>query len=763
MHIGHAYICSKYEHNGEKRNMAVTQFEPADARRCFPCWDEPACKATFKLTLDVPSDLVALSNMPVAEEKIDNNLKTVSYQESPIMSTYLVAVVVGLFDYVEDHTPDGVKVRVYCQFGKANQGKFALDVAVKTLGLYKDYFDTPYTLPKLDMIAIPDFAVGAMENYGLVTGRETDLLFDDQHSSVANKQWVVVVVAHELAHQWFGNLVTMEWWTHLWLNEGFATWVSYLAADGLFPEWKIWSQFLHESEAGLRLDGLAGSHPIEVEVNHFREIDEIFDAISYKKGASVIRMLQSYLGAESFQRSLALYIKRHACSNAKTEDLWAALEEGSGEPVNKLMATWTKQQGYPVVSVKVNNQNLEFDQSQFLSSGAQGEGQWIVPITLCFGSYDVRKNFLFQTKSETRDVKELLGSPISEDNKSWIKLNVEQAGFYRVKYDELLAAKLRYAIERKLLSPSDRFGILDDTYALCMARKESLTSLLNLMAAYREEDDYTVLSNLLSISQKVERIAADAVPALLDYFKQFLINILQYSAERLGWDLKPGDTHDNALLRGEILTSLAKFGHDLTLDEASKRFQAFLEDRNTPLLPPDIRRAVYVAVMKRATKSNRSGYESLLKVYRETVLSAEKTRILGSLSSSSDPDLILEVLNFMLSSEVQIQDAPHGLGVNREGRDVVWAWLKENWEHISKTYGSGFLITRFVSATVSPFASLEKAKEVEEFFDSHPMPTIVRTLKQSLERVNINANWVQSVQNEKGLADVIKELAYRKY
>ncbi|CAJ2643796.1 unnamed protein product [Trifolium pratense] len=756
---------STYEHNGERKNMAVTQFEPADARRCFPCWDEPACKATFKITLDVPSDLVALSNMPIAEEKIDNSLKTVSYQESPIMSTYLVAVVVGLFDYVEDHTPDGIKVRVYCQVGKANQGKFALDVAVKTLGIYKDYFDTPYTLPKLDMIAIPDFAAGAMENYGLVTYRETALLYDDQHSAAANKQRVAVVVAHELAHQWFGNLVTMEWWTHLWLNEGFATWVSYLAADGLFPDWKIWSQFLHECTDGLKLDGLAESHPIEVEINHAREIDEIFDAISYRKGASVIRMLQSYLGAQIFQRSLASYIKRHACSNAKTEDLWAALEEGSGEPVNKLMTSWTKQQGYPVVSVKLNNQNLEFDQSQFLSSGAQGEGHWIIPITLCFGSYDVRKNFLLQTKSETRDVKELLGSQVDGDKSanSWIKLNVDQAGFYRVKYDELLTAKLRYAVEKRLLSPSDRFGILDDSYALSMAGKESLTSLINLMGAYREEDDYTVLSNLITISHKVQRIAADAVPDLLEYFKLFFFKVFQYSAERLGWDPKPGESHDDALLRGEILTSLAQFGHDLTLDEASKRFQAFLEDRNTPLLPPDLRRAVYVAVMKQASKSNRSGYESLLKVYRETDLSQEKTRILGSLASSSDPELILEVLNFMLSSEVRSQDAVFGLSVNWEGRDVAWAWLKEHWEHIAKTYGSGFLVTRFVSAVVSPFASLEKAKEVEEFFASHPMPSIARTLKQSLERVHINANWVQNVQNEKSLADTVKELAYRNY
>ncbi|MED6192139.1 AP-1 complex subunit mu-1-like [Stylosanthes scabra] len=576
---------------------------------------------------------------------------------------------------------------------------------------------------------------------------------------------VATVVGHELAHQWFGNLVTMEWWTDLWLNEGFATWVSYLATDNLFPEWKIWSQFLNESTEGLRLDGLAESHPIEVEVNHAGEIDEIFDSISYRKGASVIRMLQSYLGAENFQRSLASYIKKHAYSNAKTMDLWNALEEGSGEPVNKLMSSWTKQMGYPVVSVKVTDQKLEFNQSQFLSSGAKGDGHWVVPVTLCFGSYDVRKNFLLQTKAEALKVEELVGSQIAGDQvaNSWIKVNVDQTGFYRVKYDEPLAARLRYAIDKQLLSTADRYGILDDLFALCMARQESLTSLINLMGAYRGEVEYIVLSNLISVSYKVRRIAADAVPDLVDYFKQFFINLFQYTAERLGWDPKPGESHLDAMLRGEILTALAQFGHDLTLDEASRRFQAFLKDRNTPLFPPDIRKAAYVAVMQQANKSNRSGYESLLKVYRETDLSQEKIRILGSLSDTPDPDLVLEVLNFMLSPEVRSQDAIMGLPTSPEGRDVAWEWLKENWERILKTYGSGFLITRFVSSVVSPFASVEKAKEVEEFFASHGTQSIARTLKQSLERVNINANWVQSVKNEKSIADAVKELAYRKY
>ncbi|KAM3710091.1 hypothetical protein ACB098_01G002300 [Castanea mollissima] len=712
--------------------MAITQFEPANARRCFPCWDEPACKAMFKITLVVPLQLVALSNMPIIEEKVDGDLKIVSYQESPIMSTYLVAIVVGLFDYVEQLTSDGIKVRVYCQVGKVNQGKFALDVAVRTLEFYKEYFAVPYFLPKLDMVAIPNFTFGAMENYGLVTFCERNLIYDNQHSAAANKQRVVIVVAQELAHQWFGNLVTMEWWTHLWLNEGFATWVSYLAANHLFPELEAWTQFLNDCTEGLRLDGLAESHPIEVETNHAREIDEIFfDAMRDKKGASVIRMLQSYLGAECFQ----------------TEDLWFALEEGSGEPVNQLMNSWTKQKGYPVVSVKVKDQKLVFEQSQFLASGSLGDGQWIVPITLCCGSYDVHKNFLLQTKSETLDMKEL---PSDRSNlaTSWVKLNVNQTGLYRVKYDEDLAAKLRYAIENKYLSATDRFGILDDSFALCMACQKSLNSLLTLMGAYSGEHEYTVLSNLINISYKVERIAADANPELLECIQQFFITLFLRSAMKLGWEPKKGESHLDALLRGEVWTALAVFGYDPALKEASRRFHAFLDDRNTPLLHPDIRKAAYVAVMRRVSSSNRFGFENLLRVYRETDLSQEKTHVLSSLASSPDPSIILEALNFLLSSEVCTQDAVLGLAVSREGRETAWTWLKDNWEHISKTWGSGYLITRFVSSIVSPFASFEKANEIEEFFANQTEFKIVRTLKQSIEQVHINANWVQSVQNE---------------
>ncbi|KAI3902393.1 hypothetical protein MKW92_009140 [Papaver armeniacum] len=589
---------STYEINGEKKNMAVTQFEPANARKCFPCWDDPAAKAMFKISLIVPSGLVALSNMPIIDEKTEGNLKTLAFQH---------------------------------------------------IWLPLLYFKTPYALPKLDMVSIPDFQAGGMENYGLVTYRESLLLHDDQHSSTANKQQVCITVAHEvaLAHQWFGNLVTIEWWTHIWLNEGFATWMSYWAADCLFPEWNIWTQFADHSNEGLTLDGLAASHPIEVEIKHPSETFEIFDAISYKKGASVIRMLQTYLGADSFQRSLASYIEEYAWSNAKTEDLWLSLEKGSGEPVNMLMKSWTKQMGYPVIFVQLRDHKLEFDQ-------------------------------------------------------------------------------------------------------------QSLSSLLSLMSAYRKELDYTVFLHLITISYKVARVTSDATPELSNYVKQFFINLFHNTAEKLGWDQQQGESHLDEMLRGEVLTALVIFRHAPTRREALRRFHAYVDVRNTPLLSPNTRKAAYVAVMQSVTTSNRRGYDTLLNIYRETDLSEEKTRILGSLASCPDPGTVLDVLNFLLSSEVRCQDAYCGLAISWEGVVTAWGWLKENWDHILKTYGPGFILTRYISRIVSQLSSPEKAAEVEEFFATRTKPCFVRALQQSLECIDINANWVRSIWEEKSFEEVVK-------
>ncbi|KAM0866611.1 hypothetical protein ACQ4PT_042522 [Festuca glaucescens] len=517
--------------------------------------------AKFKLTLQVPSELVALSNMPVVKDTLHGPLKTVYYEESPLMSTYLVAIVVGLFDYIESSTLEGTKVRVYIQVGMTSQGKFALDVGV-----------------------------------------------------------------------------------------------SYLAVESIFPEWNNWTQFLDETTSGLRLDALAESHPIEVEVNHASEIGAIFDSISYDKGASVIRMLQSYLGAERFQKALASYIKKYAYSNAKTEDLWAVLEEETGEPVKDLMTTWTKQQGYPVIYAKLNGQDLELEQAQFLSDGSSGPCMWIVPMTSCCGSYDVNKMFLLKDKTDKIHIKDFAASQIADrDQNFWIKLNIDQTGFYRVKYDDELAAGLENAVKAKKLSLMDMIGIVEDSYALSVACKQTLTSLLRLLNAYRHESDYTVLSHVTSVCLGVDKISADATPDLSRDIKQLLIKLLLLAAKRVGWDPKDGESHLDAMLRLLLLIALVKLGHDETINEGIRRFHIFLEDRTSSLLPPDNRKAAYLAVMRTVSTSSRAGYEALLKIYRETSEAQEKSHILGSLSSCRDKDIVVEALNLMLTDEVNLE------------------------------------------------------------------------------------------------------------
>ncbi|XP_037441022.1 aminopeptidase M1-C-like isoform X1 [Triticum dicoccoides] len=785
---------SKYQYKGKERNMAVTQFESVDARRCFPCWDEPAFKAKFKLTLEVPSELVALSNMPVGNATFAGPIKTVRYLESPPMSTYLVAIVVGLFEYVEGMTTKGTRVRVYTQIGKSNQGKFALDVGVKSLNLYKDYFDTPYPLPKLDMVAIPDFAAGAMENYGLVTYREVALLFDDKSSSASSRQSVAITVAHELAHQWFGNLVTMEWWTHLWLNEGFATWVSHLAVDSFFPQWNIWTQFLDSTTTALRLDSLEASHPIEVEIHHASEVDQIFDAISYDKGASVIRMLQSYLGAERFQKAMASYMKKYAFSNAKTEDLWAVLEKETGEPVKDLMTIWTKQKGYPVINAKIKGNDIEIEQAQFLLDGSSGSGMWIVPITSGCGAYDTQKKFLLKLKRD----KMVIGSQCGDRKKGgnfWTKLNINGTGFYRVKYDDELAAALQNALESKKLSLMDKIGTVDDLYALSIARQQTFASLLRLLYGYRGEADYSVLSHINTVTTSIAKVSADATPALAGDIKQLLIKILLSPAEKLGWDPKKGESHLDVMLRPLLLTALVQLGHGKTINEGVRRFNIFTRDRGTSLLPPDTRKAAYLAVMQNVSSSNRSGYDALRKIYKESAEGEERLQVLGILSSCRDKGIVLESLNLIFTNEVRNQDAYVLLrGIQSEAREISWNWLKENWERISRTF-SGSLAANFVKNIVPlvhlitvllpyfrdhipqfcryyfheaianvdflvscQFTSNEKAAEISKFFATRTKPGFERTLKQSLETVRISARWAEGIRSEPGLAQTVREL-----
>ena len=733
----HGFYRGVYHQDGEKRIMAVTQFEATDARRAFPCWDEPARKAVFAVTLVVPEDRVAVSNMPPREvESGDGGLKTVRFADTPVMSTYLLAFVVGEFDYVETETKEGVTVRVYTPVGRREQGRFALDVAARTLSFFHEYFAIAYPLPKMDLLAIPDFAAGAMENWGAVTYRETAILVDPEESSAGTRQRVAIIVAHELAHQWFGNLVTMEWWTHLWLNEGFASWIEFLAVDHLFPEWDMWTQFVY-SDFGraLSLDGLKTSHPIEIEVRDPKQISEIFDGISYSKGASVIRMLAAYLGADTFRTGLQRYLGRHQYANATTEDLWQALAEESGKPVKQIMDTWTKQTGYPLLSVDVKQGEVELRQTRFFLSGVPDRddtSRWSVPLGIRTGG--ARDTFQVFEDERTR-------VDVGGGRGGWVKVNPDQTGFYRGNYSAELWDRLAGAVEAgELSSATDRLGLQNDAFALARAGYLDAGRPLALAPAYRNETDYTVWADLSENLRAYDILLSGQ--ACHEPFRVFARSLYQTIHRSLGWDARPGESHLTKLLRPMVIGLLGRYGDPAVSAEALRRFDEGSRE-GTPVAP-DLRAAVYGQVVE---SRGLEGYEAVLRIYREAELHEEKNRCLRALGSSADLDLLRRTLEFSLGDEVRGQDTPlavAGVAMNPLGREMAWDFVREKWAEFDSRYGQGgFIIARIISITTEDFTTLEKAGEVEAFFESHPAPAAARTVRQSLERIRSNALWLE--------------------
>lgn len=744
--------------DGNEKYCAVTQFEPTDARRAFPCWDEPALKATFDITLVVPKDRVALSNMNVIEESSvaeDASLTMVKYAQTPIMSTYLLAFVVGEFDFVEGKDSDGVNIKVYTPKGKSIQGQFALEVAQKTLPFYKNYFKIRYPLPKMDLIAIPDFAAGAMENWGLVTYRETALLVDPENSSSAAKQWVALVVGHEIAHQWFGNLITMEWWTHLWLNEGFASWIEYLCVDHCFPEWDIWTQFVtSDYSRALDLDALANSHPIEVPVGHPGEIDEIFDAISYSKGASVIRMLHEFVGEKAFREGLAYHLDKFKYSNATTEDLWASLEHVSSKPVGAVMETWTKQMGFPVLSVsaeqKADSREVTISQDKFFADGvSQGSYHWQVPVSV--SSSENPKETIASTLLDQKSCTLTLNG-VKPDQ--WIKLNPGQVGFYRVQYSSAMLELLLPAIRDNSLPPRDRLGLQSDLFALCRAGLVSGPDVLKVVEAFSKETNFTVWSDLISNIGGIGVILqyCDCYPN----FKAFCIELYQPIGNKLGWDPVEGEGHLDALLRGLVIGRLGTYGHEATVAEARKRFEAHCNGEAT--IPADLRSAVYSTVLK---NGDASSLEAMVKLFKKADLHEEKVRLMRTMGTVTQPELIKKVLDFSLSDEVRSQDTVFviaGVTGSVQGRELAWKFVQDNWDELYNRYEGGFLLSRLIKSTTENFVTEQSAKDVEEFFSKRSVPAAERTIQQSLENIRLNCTWLSRESNK--ISTWLKEKGY---
>nr|MCS5669465.1 M1 family metallopeptidase [Dehalococcoidia bacterium] len=739
--------------DGETRYLATTQFEPTDARRAFPCWDEPAKKATFEVTLVFSDEYQAVSNTPVVEEAVPGpGLKSVRFAETPIMSTYLLVFIVGNLTSIEERAAGGTTVGVWTTPGKEDQASFALDTSVKLLSYFNEYFGIPYPLPKLDHIAIPDFAAGAMENWGAVTYRETALLVDPDNSSAGTRQRVAEVIAHEMAHMWFGDLVTMEWWDDLWLNESFASWMGNKAVDWLFPEWEMWTQFVNmDTNRALSLDGLKNSHPIEQAVKNPAEVSQLFDAISYSKGASVIRMLENFLGEESFRKGLNRYLSSHMYDNARTEDLWSALETESGRPVTAIMDSWVKQMGYPVLQVESDRTGgqttLSVTQERFVYDRFLGDGEpdsdsdnevWRVPVSASQGSEESAVTVMDGRQTQ-------IDVPGSGDG--WVKLNPLQTGFFRVNYSTEDWQRLVPAIESLELHATDRLGVQNDAYALSRAGLLPVTQFLSLAQAYKNEGDASVWSDLASNLRDIEQLISDE--AIHPAYQGFAREIFGPAARKIGWEPKPGEGHLDALLRSTVLSQAGSYHDPGVTAQASERFQKYLKDRDT--LAPNLRGVVFALA---AQSGGKDVYDQIWGLEGETDLAEEKIRLLMSLTRFQRPELLNSTLADSLSAKVRSQDSitlVAGVAANPKGRDLAWEFVKDNWAEFDRRYGGGgFGLMRLVSIC-SHFNSQEKADEVDSFFAEHPAPAAERTIRQALERVRLNIKWLE--QNRQELTD----------
>ena len=729
---------------GVTRHMGVTQFEATDARRAFPCWDEPALKATFDVTLRVPSDREALGNMPpVKTAPGPAGWKDVTFERTPLMSTYRVAWVVGEFDCVEDVTAEGVAVRVWTPPGLGEQGRFALKVGVHALSFFTRYFGAPYPLPKMDMVAVPDFAAGAMENWGLVTYRTVLALYDPETTGSAVKQQSAYVVCHELAHQWFGNLVTMGWWSHLWLNEGFATWAGWLAVDALFPEWRVWDQFLvNEQARGLELDGLESSHPIEVEIPDASKVNEIFDAISYAKGASAIHMLVAYMGEEAFQKGMRLYVSRHAWGNAATGDLWAALAESSGKPVGALMACWTQQTGYPVVHASRSGDELAVRQERFLSTGKAADAtRWLVPLRVaCSSAPGAAGNPAWDAMLSGAE-----GGAHLPAGAAWAKLNAGQAGFYRVAYDSGMASAL--AAAAPALPTADRCGLVGDAFALAAAGHAPTAAALALLASLgaHGEGEYVVWANAAAGLGAVQSTWFEQPARVSSGLETYARRLYAALAARTGWaPPAAGESHLDALLRSLAVGRAASLGDGDALAAARARFTSFTAG-DAAALPPDLRAAVFKAVLARG---GRAEFEALLGIYNGAEQQELRIAALQALGAAADPALVRRALEFNLhGGSVRSQDLMYvvaSAAANAKGRRVAWDYLREQWDDIkARLDGGGFLLTRLVSLSTAGLASEADAADVEAFFAARGTASMQRTVAQSVEKIRAAAAWLR--------------------
>ncbi len=708
--------------DGSEGVLATTQFESTNARRAFPCFDEPDLKAVFSVTLVVDEALTAISCGPVIhEESGPDGRRTVRFADTMVLSTYLVAFVVGELDATDPVDVNGTPMRIVHVPGKGHLTTFAQEAGTFALEFLEDYYVIAYPDRKIDMLAIPDFAFGAMENLGAVTFRETLLLADPATATEAELTRMADVISHELAHMWFGDLVTMRWWNGIWLKEAFATFMEVMTVDAFRPEWRRWDQFGQERAAAFDTDALASTRPIEFEVVSPDDAEAMYDVLTYEKGAAVVRMMEQYLTPETFRQGVRLYLERHAYGNTETSDLWDALEEASGVPVRSTMDTWIFQGGHPLVRVERQGSVLTLSQKRFRYQG-EDSTIWSVPVVLRVGSPDGPREhrvLLDQTSVEI----DLGFEP------DWVVVNAGASGFYRVHYP---AADFRDLVRKasEILTPAERFALVDDTWASVLAAQVPSGDFLDLARGLCFEIDLGVWRGLAGGLGTLSRLLPPEVRAR---FGERVAPLAGAALDIVGYEPAPDEDPLTRELRGLLITVMGNIVEDPAVRE---RCRVLVDDYldEAAAVEPELAAAAVTVV---ATEGERRYFDLFLDRYRNATTPQEEVRFLFALARFPQSELFDRVLEMCLT-EVRTQNAPYVLRTCLQHRDLgprAWEFVESHWDELTERFPSNS-IPRMVSGAAS-LSTPEIAARVENFLRSHPVPQGELQVAQTLEKLEV--------------------------
>jgi aminopeptidase N len=729
------YMRYREEGTGTSKIALGTQFEATDARRFFPCWDEPSFRARFQLTAVVPENWTAVSNMLVESEKRTGRAKEIRFAMTPSMASYLNVLVAGELEMIETKAA-GTRIRVVATKGKARWGRYALESTVQILNYYNDYFGTPYPLPKLDQIAIPGGFGGAMENWGGITYFESALLFDPEKSSVATQQRIYEVIAHETAHQWFGDLVTMAWWDNLWLNEGFASWMGTKCTAHFNPQWEVWLQKNVPRDPTRRTgisrelemegDARSTTHPIQQPIANEAEANNAFDDITYRKGQQFLLMLERFLGQNTFRDGIRRYIAEHKYSNTTTTDLWNALAEASGKPVGEIAACWTQQPGFPLVKVKRNGNHVLLSQERFTIHFPNAPAlQWKIPLTYFLVGDAKPQSRLMTGKTDTLD-----GIPVDRA----LKLNVDGAGNYRVEYDDPSWKLLLDALPR--LDVADRVNLLGDTWALVQANRAPFSKYVDLISKLPQGNELAEREQIIDAFDYINRLLLGN-PAR-EKFQSYARSVLRPSFDKLGWEPRPGETPRAALLRASLITALGGLEDRQIINGCKERFKKFVVDANS--LAPNLRAAIFWVLGHNA---NEATWDALHELGLKTTSSEEKQNYYDALAAARDPKLIARTLPLSLTDELPTSRALFLVGrVARDSEhpELAWEFARANMKALlAKTDAVG--ADRYVSSLFVFFSDPAWAGKLKTYAKAHLPPTSAKEVAKAVDEVEFRAEF----------------------